>query len=72
MRAGGKKARGLKIPEFSSGDYLICNITPGLGENSPQNFILLTHYYFGQTANFHFSFLVTKAQGSFRMIFNVF
>lgn len=62
MRAGGQKARGLKNPDFSSRDYLTCKITPGLCETSPQNFILLTHYYFGQTVNFCFSFLVTKAK----------
>lgn len=71
MRAGGEKAKGLKIPEFSSEDYLTRKITSGLCEICPRNFILLTHYYFGQTANFCFSFLVTKAQGSFRMIFKV-
>ena len=69
MRAGGQKARGLNTPEFSSRDYLTCKITPGLCETSPRNFTLLTHYYFGQTANLCFSFPITKAQGSYRMIF---
>lgn len=72
MRAGQQKARALKHVNCLAGISSHAKTAPGPREISPQNFILLTHYYFGQTANFCFSFLVTKAQGSFRMTFNVF
>lgn len=69
----GEQEGGRKSPEtpetleLSSRNSLTCKTTPRLWESGPQDCILLTRYYFGQTANFCFSFPVTVAQEWFLM-----